>query len=108
MAGKFSIYVSNDDLRLNIERLAKFDGVSITQIISRVLRAYIDTRADDIAFMCKQEDERQAYKQQTQPADEQAEAPASTPEEQETPQEEQQEEPEAPQERPYHNPNFLF
>lgn len=70
MAGKFSIYIKDDELKRNIELLAEYDNISLTQMISEVLKAYADTRADDVKYMRDREDDKQARKKA------QAQAPA--------------------------------
>ncbi len=62
--GKFSIYVRNEELRRKITAIARFDRVSITQLISGILENYADTRADDIAVILRQDAEIDALKQQ--------------------------------------------
>lgn len=66
MAGKFSIYVKDDELKRNIELLAWVDNTSITQLIGGVLQAYVDGRADDVAFARETEEKRQSRQPQAQ------------------------------------------
>ena len=96
MAGKFSIYLKDDELKRKIELLARYDDTSITQMIGGILQAYVDERADDVAYCEEQEANKQARKRQ------QAQAPASAPADDE--QEETQ--PEAP--KPSGNLNWNY
>lgn len=55
---KVSIYFKDAELRRDIELLALYDGVSLTEIFSRALQAYVAGRTEDIDFMRGQEQER--------------------------------------------------
>ena len=73
MAGKFSVYLKDDKLKRDIEAIARFDRVSLTQLMRDILQAYADTRADDIAVIYRQDAEIDALKQKAQ--DDQQEQP---------------------------------
>ncbi|MBQ4430852.1 MAG: hypothetical protein II877_05065 [Synergistaceae bacterium] len=66
MAGKFSVYLKDDKLKRDIEAIARFDRVSLTQLMRDILQAYADTRADDIAVIYRQDAEIDALKQKAQ------------------------------------------
>ena len=66
MAGKFSVYLKDDKLKRDIEAIARFDRVSLTQLMRNILQAYADTRADDIAVIYRQDAEIDALKQKAQ------------------------------------------
>ncbi len=91
MAGKFSVYLKDDKLKRDIEAIARFDRVSLTQLMRDILQAYADTRADDIAVIYRQDAEIDALKQKAQ--------------EDTNPPEYQQEQ--TPEETPSKNPNFF-
>ena len=55
---KVSIYFKDAELRRDIELLALYDGVSLTEIFTRALQAYVAGRTGDIDFMRGQEQER--------------------------------------------------
>lgn len=55
---KVSIYFKDAELRRDIELLALYDGVSLTEIFARALQAYVAGRTGDIDFMRGQEQER--------------------------------------------------
>lgn len=55
---KVSIYFKDNELRRDTELLALYDGVSITEIFTRALQAYVAGRTSDIDFMRGQEQER--------------------------------------------------
>ena len=77
MAGKFSVYLKDDKLKRDIEAIARFDRVSLTQLMRDILQAYADTRADDIAVIYRQDAEIDALKQKAQ--EDQQEQPEETP-----------------------------
>ena len=84
MAGKFSVYLKDDKLKRDIEAIARFDRVSLTQLMRDILQAYADTRADDIAVIYRQDAEIDALKQKAQegitpPEDQQEQTPEKTP-----------------------------
>ena len=66
MAGKISVYLKDDKLKRDIEAIARFDRVSLTQLMRDILQAYADTRADDIAVIYRQDAEIDALKQKAQ------------------------------------------
>lgn len=66
MAGKISVYLKDDKLKRDIEAIARFDRVSLTQLMRNILQAYADTRADDIAVIYRQDAEIDALKQKAQ------------------------------------------
>ena len=66
MAGKISVYLKDDKLKRDIEAIARFDRVSLTQLMRNILQAYADTRADDIAVIYRQDAEIDALKQTAQ------------------------------------------
>lgn len=55
---KISLYVKSEELRHNIELLAQYDEASITDIVSKALQEYVNSRSGDIDFMHRQEQER--------------------------------------------------
>ena len=55
---KVSIYLKDTELRRDIELLAEYDGVSLTEIFTRALQAYVAGRTEDIDFMRGQVQER--------------------------------------------------
>lgn len=61
---KVSIYFKDTELRRDIELLAEYDGVSITEIFTRALKAYVSSRAEDVEFLHGQEQARQERRQQ--------------------------------------------
>ena len=64
--GKFSVYVKDGELKHSIELIARYDGVSITELISKILQDYMSTRSSDLEFIRRQEEERENRKQQSQ------------------------------------------
>ena len=64
MAGKISIYLKDDSIKSDIEAIARYDRVSITQLIAGILKDYADTRADAIAVIRRQDAEIDALKAQ--------------------------------------------
>ncbi len=56
--GKISLYIKDAELRHDIELLALYDEASITDLVSNALQAYANSRAEDIDFMRRQEQER--------------------------------------------------
>ncbi len=56
--GKISLYIKDEALRHDIELLALYDEASLTDLVSNALKAYTNSRADDIDFMRRQEQER--------------------------------------------------
>ena len=66
MAGKISVYLKDDKLKRDIEAIARFDRVSLTQLMRNILQAFADTRADDIAVIYRQDAEIDALKQKAQ------------------------------------------
>lgn len=63
-SGKISIYFRDTELRADIELLANYDGVSLTELFVRALKAYVQSRADDIEFLRGQEKARQERREQ--------------------------------------------
>ena len=61
--GKISLYIKDAELRHDIELLALYDEASITDLVSNALQAYANSRAEDIDFMRRQEQEITDYKQ---------------------------------------------
>ena len=61
---KVSIYFKDAELRKDVEHLADYDGVSVTEFIMESLRAYIQGRTSDIEFLRGQEQERIARRQE--------------------------------------------
>ena len=57
-SGKISLYIKGEALRHDIELLALYDEASLTDIVSNALQQYVDSRAKDIDFMRRQEQER--------------------------------------------------
>ena len=61
--GKISLYIKDAEWRHDIELLALYDEASITDLVSNALQAYANSRAEDIDFMRRQEQEITDYKQ---------------------------------------------
>ena len=57
-SGKISLYIKGEALRHDIELLALYDEASLTDIVSNALQQYVNSRAEDINFMRRQEQER--------------------------------------------------
>ncbi len=57
-SGKISLYIKGEALRHDIELLALYDEASLTDVVSKALQQYVDSRAKDIDFMRRQEQER--------------------------------------------------
>lgn len=57
-SGKISLYIKGEALRHDIELLALYDEASLTDIVSNALQQYVNSRAGDIDFMHRQEQER--------------------------------------------------
>lgn len=57
-SGKISLYIKGEALRHDIELLALYDEASLTDVVSKALQQYVDSRAEDINFMRRQEQER--------------------------------------------------
>ena len=57
-SGKISLYLKDEALKHDIELLTLYDEASLTDLVSKALQAYANSRAEDIDFMRRQEQER--------------------------------------------------
>ena len=63
MAAKISVYLS-DEVDRDMKLLARHENIKITELVNRALKMYIDSKAAELEFAKKQEQEREEFDRQ--------------------------------------------
>ena len=63
MAAKISIYLP-EELDHDMKLLARHESIKITELVTRALRMYINSKTAELEFAKKQEQEREEFTRQ--------------------------------------------
>ena len=63
MAAKISIYLP-DEVDHDMKLLARHESIKITELVTRALRMYINSKTAELEFAKKQEQEREEFTRQ--------------------------------------------
>ena len=63
MAAKISVYLS-DEVDRDMKLLARHENIKMSELVKRALKLYIDSKAAELEFAKKQEQEREEFDRQ--------------------------------------------